>query len=68
VALLLTAPWSSSPGFLQRAEAALTPPAGTVLHMKWQLTTTSTDPPARSHTSRARCGSTKRRRTGTAHS
>lgn len=42
VALLFTAPWSSSPGFLARAEAALTPPAGTVLHMKWETTSTWT--------------------------
>jgi hypothetical protein len=44
VALLFTAPWSSSPGFLARAEAALTPPAGTVLHMKWETTSTWTRP------------------------
>ena len=44
VALLVTAPWSSSPGFLARADAALTPPAGTVLHMKTQTTTTWTRP------------------------
>ena len=43
-ALSITAPWSNSPGFLARAEAALTPPAGTVLHMKWEVTSTSTDP------------------------
>ena len=43
VALLVTSPWSSS-GFLERAEAALTPPAGTILHLKWELTATSTDP------------------------
>jgi hypothetical protein len=43
-ALFVTAPWSNSPSFLARAEAALTPPAGTVLHMKWELTSTSTDP------------------------
>lgn len=43
VALLFTAPWSNSPGFLARAEAALTPPNGTVLHMKWDVTSTSTD-------------------------
>lgn len=43
-ALLVTAPWEGSPGFLERAEAALTPPAGTVLHTKWELTSTSTDP------------------------
>ena len=44
VALLFIAPWTDSPGFLARAEAALTPPAGTVLHMKWEVTSTSTDP------------------------
>jgi hypothetical protein len=44
VALPVIAPWSDSPGFLARAEAALTPPAGTVLHMKWEVTSTSTDP------------------------
>ncbi len=44
VALLLTAPWDNSPGFLARAEAALTPPAGTILHMKWESTDYPTDP------------------------
>jgi hypothetical protein len=44
VTLLLSAPWSDSPGFLARAEAALTPPAGTILHMRWEETATSTDP------------------------
>ena len=44
LALLVTSPWSSSPGFLERAEAALTPPAGTILHVKWELTSTSTSP------------------------
>jgi hypothetical protein len=43
-ALLFTAPWSNSPGFLERAEAALTPPAGAIVHQKWELTSTSTDP------------------------
>jgi hypothetical protein len=43
-ALLVTTPWSTSPGFLEQAEAALTPPAGTVLHQKWESTSTSTDP------------------------
>jgi hypothetical protein len=42
VALLVTAPWSSSPGFLARAEAALTPPAGSVLHQTWETTSTWT--------------------------
>jgi hypothetical protein len=44
VALLFTAPWDRSPGFLARAEAALTPPAGTILHVKWETTVTSTKP------------------------
>jgi hypothetical protein len=44
VALLVTTPWSTSPGFLEQAQAALTPPAGTILHQKWELTSTSTDP------------------------
>ena len=44
VALPFMALWSNSPGFLARAEAALTPPAGTVLHMKWKVTSTSTEP------------------------
>ena len=43
VALLFTAPWSNSPSFLARAEAALTPPSGTVLHMRWEVTSTSSD-------------------------
>ena len=42
VALLVTAPWDSSPGFLERAEAALTPPAETVLHEKINTTSTWT--------------------------
>jgi hypothetical protein len=44
VTLLFTAPWSNSPSFLARAEAALTPDAGTILHEKWEVTSTSTDP------------------------
>ncbi len=44
VALLVTTPWSSSPGFLERAQAALTAPAGTILHYKSEGTLTSTDP------------------------
>jgi hypothetical protein len=43
-ALLVTTPWSTSPGFLEQAQAALTPPAGTIVHQKWELTSTSTDP------------------------
>jgi hypothetical protein len=44
VALVFTAPWSNSPRFLAKAQAALTPHAGTVLHEKWEATWTSTDP------------------------
>jgi hypothetical protein len=41
--LLFTAPWNASPSFIARAEAALRPPPGTVLHQKWVVTTTSTE-------------------------
>jgi hypothetical protein len=46
IALFVTAPWggSGSPDFLAKAQAALTPPTGTVLHEKWQDTISSTDP------------------------
>ena len=47
IALFVSTPWKTAPAFLERAEAALTPPAGTVLHMKWLLTRTW---PARSCT------------------
>ena len=43
-ALFVSTPWKNSPGFLERAQAALTPPAGTILHLRWELTSTSTDP------------------------
>ena len=39
--LLSTAPWSTSSSFVERAEAALKPPARSVLHQKWVVTTTS---------------------------
>jgi hypothetical protein len=42
-ALFLSAPWKHSPGFLARAEAALSH-AGTILHMKMQTTSTWTRP------------------------
>jgi hypothetical protein len=41
--LLSTAPWNTSPSFLERAEAALRPRAGSVLHQKWEVTTTSSE-------------------------
>lgn len=37
-------PGPNSPGFLERAEAALTPPTETVPHYRWEATYTSTDP------------------------
>jgi hypothetical protein len=43
-ALLVTTPWNNSPAFLERAQAALRPPAGTILHQKWEVTGISTDP------------------------
>jgi hypothetical protein len=41
-ALFLVAPWAGSPGFLERAQAALTPSAGAILHYRWQETRSST--------------------------
>ena len=43
-ALFVSAPWKTSPGFLERAQAALTPPAGTILHMRWESGLGSIDP------------------------
>lgn len=43
-ALVFTASWTDSPSFLERAEAALTPPARTILHVKWTKTTISAKP------------------------
>jgi hypothetical protein len=42
-ALFVSSPWKNSPGFLERAQAALTPPAGSVLHYTWETKRTSTD-------------------------
>jgi hypothetical protein len=42
-ALFVSSPWQSSPGFLEEVQAALTP-AGSILHMKWEETLTSSDP------------------------
>ena len=41
--LVFTAPWTSSPGFLERVQAAVAPPPGSILHMKWELTSKSSD-------------------------
>jgi hypothetical protein len=44
-ALFVGSPWKSTPGFsLERAQAALTPPPGRILHMKWEVIFTSEDP------------------------
>ena len=43
-ALFLSAPVSSPPTFLERAEAALAPPGDTVLHYKWMETSSVTNP------------------------
>jgi hypothetical protein len=43
-ALFVTIPWNNPPGVLEKAQAALTPPAGTILHEKWELTSISTNP------------------------
>ena len=37
-ALVFTAPWGTSPGFLEEVQATLTPPAGSVLHFKVVMT------------------------------
>ena len=47
VALFLALPWSGSPSFLERAEAALTPPEGMILHEKWVTTSISRHPRCR---------------------
>ena len=38
LALLVGSPWKDSPGFLERARAALTPPSGTILHYRYEET------------------------------
>ena len=43
-ALFVSTPWTTSPDFLERAQAALTPPSGTILHYQSEATLTSTDP------------------------
>jgi hypothetical protein len=42
-ALLVGVPWRSSPGFLDRAQAGLAPPAGSILHVRWNETHVSRD-------------------------
>jgi hypothetical protein len=43
-ALFIAAPWRGSPDFLAKAQAALRPPPGTVLHARVRSTLTSKDP------------------------
>ena len=63
--LVFTAPWSSSPGFLGRVQAAVTPAPGSILHMKWELTSTSSDLHCTVTQTRTRSGPTRLRRTDT---
>src|SRR5262245_11900679 len=42
-ALFVSGPWTDSPGFLEKAQAALAPPADSVVHMRWMTTRTSID-------------------------
>jgi hypothetical protein len=44
VALAFTTPWTTSPSFVEKAEAALKPREGTILHQKWEMSMVSTDP------------------------
>ena len=44
LALVVSAPWSDSPGLLEEAQAALTAPPDTIRHEKWEVTSTSTEP------------------------
>jgi hypothetical protein len=43
LALVVSAPWSDSPGLLEEAQAALTAPPDTIRHDKWEVTSTSTE-------------------------
>jgi len=43
-ALFVSSPWKTAPGFLEQVQAALTPPPGRILHVKWDATFTSEDP------------------------
>jgi hypothetical protein len=43
-ALFVTSPWKTPPGFLEEVQAALTPPPGRILHVKWDHIFTSEDP------------------------
>jgi hypothetical protein len=43
-ALFVSSPWKTAPGFLEQVQAALTPPPGRILHVKWDHIFTSEDP------------------------
>jgi hypothetical protein len=43
-ALFVSSPWKTAPGFLEEVQAALTPPPGRILHVKWDAIFTSEDP------------------------
>jgi hypothetical protein len=42
-ALFVSSPWQTSAGFLGQVQAAVAPPPGSILHMKWEVTSTSSD-------------------------
>jgi HYR domain len=42
-ALFVSSPWKTAPGFLGRVHAAVAPPSGSILHVKWELTSTARD-------------------------
>jgi hypothetical protein len=42
-ALFVSSPWGSSTSFLERADAALAPPADTILHLKWEVMSSVTE-------------------------
>ena len=42
-ALFVSSPWETAPGFLGRVQAAVAPPPGSILRVKWELTSISRD-------------------------
>jgi hypothetical protein len=43
LALVVSAPWSHSPGLVEEAQAALTAPPDTIRHDRWEVISTSTE-------------------------
>ena len=42
-ALFVNSPWETAPGFLERVRAAVAPAPGSILYVKWERTSTSSD-------------------------